>query len=94
MKADDKANFEKRWQAAIRSPDVVIAKVQKREINLSMETIIDRYTMMLDAAVAEHTLEKPLRDEVVASLGAVKQRVKSLDPKKINPMKFRLPAEQ
>lgn len=91
MKADDKASFEKRWQAAIRSPDVVVAKVQKREVDLSMETLIDRYTMMLDAAVAEHALEKPLRDEVVTSLSAVKQRIKSLDPKKINPMKFRLP---
>ncbi len=91
MKADDKASFEKRWQAAIRAPEVVIAKVQRREVDLSIETIIDRYAMVLDAAVAEHTLEKPLRDEVVASLSAVKQQVKNLDPKKIDVMKFRLP---
>lgn len=92
MKADDKANFEKRWQAAIRSPEVVIAKVQKREVNLSMETLIDRYTLALDAAVAEHALEKPLRDELVTSLSAVKQRISHLDPKKINLARFRLPA--
>jgi hypothetical protein len=91
MKADDKASFEKRWQAAIRTPEVVVAKVQKRSVDLSIETIIDRYAMMLDAAVAEHSLEKPLRDEVVASLSAVKQRVKLLDPQKLNLMKFRLP---
>lgn len=92
MKNDAQVSFEKRWQAAIRAPEVIVAKVQKREFDISIETIVERYSVMLDAAVAEHVLDKLVHDEVVQSLVQLKQTVKKIDPKKIKPMKFRLPS--
>lgn len=92
MKNDkQQGEFEKRWQNAIKAPDTIVARVEKREVDISIETVVARYAMMLDAAVAAHSLEKSVHDEVLTSLAQLKSTVRKVDHKKIKALKLSLP---
>lgn len=90
MANSKQSEFDKRWQAAVRAPAVVTANVQKRDVEISMDTILSRYARMLDGAVAAHAVEKSIHEEVLASLAPVREAMKKVDHKKLKALNLKL----
>lgn len=91
MKPNLQNSFEKRWQAAVRAPETVVVPAARREVDISIETIVDRYAMMLGVAVAEHSLDQGVQIEIAQQIDQLKSVVRKIDAKKIKQFKFKPP---
>lgn len=78
MKYSNSANFNNRWDQAIKSPGVVV-DVEKVAVNVSMETILDRYLKSVEAEVGEHKISQAVCDQLAAQFTQVKSVLKTID---------------
>lgn len=79
MKYSNSVDFNNRWDQAIKSPGVMVADVEKVAVNVSMETILDRYLKSVEAEVGEHKISQAVCDQLAAQFTQVKSVLQAID---------------
>lgn len=79
MKATSSVNFNSRWDQAIKSPAIITADVTPVTVNLSMETIMDRYLKSVEAEVAEHKISQTLCNQLAGQFTQAKSILSTIE---------------
>jgi len=83
MKTSGSDNFETIWEKSLKEPNLIEADVKKREIDLSLITILDRFMVLAEKSFQQNKIKKVDYDELINQTSGFKKILTKINDKAI-----------
>lgn len=83
MKKSELENFETIWEKSLQEPNLIQADVKKREIDLSLTTILDRFMALAEKSFKQNKIKKMDYDELINQTNGFKKILAKINDKAI-----------
>ena len=83
MKKSELENFETIWEKSLQEPNLIQADVKKREIDLSLTTILDRFMVLAEKSFKQNKIKKMDYDELINQTNGFKKILAKINDKAI-----------
>lgn len=72
-KNDETKDFEILWQSSVKEPPAKEIAVKKIEIDLSMDALLDKFSLLTEKYLQQGKIKKADYDEILVQIGSLKK---------------------